>query len=330
MSVHITKQGLLDTVQDAGRYGYQHLGINPCGVMDNIAMQIANILVGNARNEPVIELHFPASSFLFEEECMIALSGANFDATINNNQIAVNTPVIVPANSLLEFTQYKRGARCYLAIHNGWNIEEWLSSYSTHIKAQCGGYNGRALKKNDTLQINPEYSFLIQSSQKSFELPIYVDTSKLYGKGNIRCIEASEYDWLRDDAKKIFISSSFQITPHSDRMGYCLHGEPLVQINNKTLLSSGVTKGTIQLLPSGQCIILMADHQTTGGYPKIAHVISADIPRLAQMRTNEFLQFEFITRDDAENAFIQQQQYLQQLEDTINLQLKQFFANDQH
>lgn len=147
MSVLIIKPGLLDTVQDGGRYGYQHLGINPSGAMDFVAASIANMLAGNDKEEAVIELHFPASSFLFEDDCLIALSGAEFRAIINNKSIPINTAVIVSKGSVLQFTQYSLRARCYLAVHGGWDTDYWLNSYSTNIKAAAGGYNGRALKK---------------------------------------------------------------------------------------------------------------------------------------------------------------------------------------
>src|SRR3954468_16365838 len=126
MSLIITKQGLLDTVQDAGRYGYQHLGINPGGAMDLVAATVANMLTGNDKDEAVIELHFPASSFLFEDDCMIALSGADFRATINNKSIPINTTVIVSKSSVLQFTQFVQGARSYLAVHGGWDVYYWL------------------------------------------------------------------------------------------------------------------------------------------------------------------------------------------------------------
>ncbi len=330
MSVLITKQGLLDTIQDAGRYGYQHLGINPSGAMDIVAATVANMLAGNDKDEAVIELHFPASTFLFEDDCMIALSGADFHATINNESIPLNNAVIVPKGSVLQFTQYKQGGRCYLAAHGGWDIDYWLNSYSTNIKAAAGGYEGRALKKNDMVHLKTtQYIFSAQIENRFVALPMNADVSPCYYPSQkIRCVAGNEYNWLTDDAKEIFEFSFFRITVHSDRMGYCLHGNVLKATNSKQLISSAVTRGTIQLLPSGELIILMADHQTTGGYPKIAHVISADMPKLAQMKPNEFIQFELITYFEAEYLYIQQQQYLQQLEDTINLQLRRFFSSN--
>ncbi len=304
MSVLITKQGLLDTIQDAGRYGCQHLGINPGGAMDIVAATVANMLAGNDKDEAVIELHFPASTFLFEDDCMMALSGADFHATINNESIPLNNAVIVPKGSVLQFTQYKQGGRCYLAAHGGWDIDYWLNSYSTNIKAAAGGYEGRALKKNDMVHLKTtQYIFSAQIENSFSVLPVHADVSPCYSPSQkIRCVAGNEYNWLTDDAKEIFEFSFFR--------------------------SSAVTRGTIQLLPSGELIILMADHQTTGGYPKIAHVISADMPKLAQMKPNEFIQFELITYSEAEYLYIQQQQYLQQLEDTINLQLRRFFSSN--
>lgn len=326
MSVRIAKAGILDTIQDAGRYGYQHLGINPCGAMDEVAMSIANILAGNKRDEAVVEVHYPASSFLFREDCLIALSGADFCATINDEVVPINASVIVSKNATLHFTQFKKGERCYFAVHGGWDVDEWLNSCSTHLKASVGGYKGRALKKDDILMIHSPLLFFPKITSESFVvMNVGADVSELYNNNkNIRCIRGSEYCMLSNDAKKNFETLPFKITARSDRMGYCLSGENLFSANEQ-LLSSAVTKGTVQLLPSGQLIILMADHQTTGGYPKVAHVICADIPTLAQMRPNENVHFQFVSVEGAEDLYMQQQKYLQQLEDEISLQLKQFF-----
>jgi len=327
MSIRIIKQGVLDTLQDSGRYGYQHLGINPCGAMDTFAATVANILAGNEKNEAVIELHFPPSSFLFEQKCMIALSGADFCPVLNNKPIPLNTTVIAGENSVLEFKQFRHGERCYLAVHGGFFVEQWLNSYSTHLKASAGGYEGRRLMKGDVLHLqDPLFNFKLYYTD-CFILPVSLDVSAFYDHSpTVRCVEGNEYDWLNDDSKKIFTSCSFHISVRSDRMGYCLEGKPLNTTINKQLISSAVTKGSIQLLPAAQLIILMADHQTTGGYPKIANVISADIPKLAQMRPNRIVQFELITLSEAENLLLLQHQYLQDSNEKINLQLNQFFS----
>jgi antagonist of KipI len=329
MSISVNKQGLLDTLQDMGRYGYQHLGINPCGAMDTLAAAVANILVGNEKNEAVIELHFPASSFLFHQQSLVALSGADFHAMVDGEPIPLNTPVLIGENCTLEFKQFRHGERCYLAVHRGFKIGQWLNSYSTHLKARAGGYAGRRFEKEDVLNLNnPLFDFSSYPQKGFFIFPSSVDVAEFYAHSpKIRCVEGAEYLWLTDDSKKTFLSYPFHLTTRSDRMGYCIEGKSLNMWNGKQLISSAVTKGTVQLLPSGQLIILMSDHQTTGGYPKIAHVISADIPKLAQMRPNRIIQFEMINLSQAEELFIEQQRYLQHLNEKINLALNQFFCD---
>jgi antagonist of KipI len=328
MSITIGKQGLFDTIQDQGRYGYQHLGINPGGVMDTIAASVANILVGNSMGEAVLELHFPAATITFEKPCMIALSGADFSALVNEQMIPLNTTIILAASAQLVFTQYKKGARCYLAVHGGWDVKKWLNSYSTNTKVHAGGFNGRELKKNDVLHFREQQiSFDVASTRTLIITPVKVDTQLLYSASNtIRCIEGGQYSWLDDSSKKIFNNASFKITTQSDRMGYRLTGEQLRAQEEKQLLSSAVTKGTIQLLPDGNIILLMADHQTTGGYPVIANVTSADIPSLAQMQPNTSIQFSFVSVEEAETIYLEQQQNLLQLNDACKLQLSNFFS----
>jgi antagonist of KipI len=330
LSITIIKAGIADSMQDAGRYGFQHLGINPTGAMDIIAMQMANALVGNDLNEAVIELHFPASAFHFEEDTLIALCGADFSATINQQDIHINSPILVPKNSGLKFTSCIKGARCYMALHGGFNIGQWLSSISTNLKAKAGGMDGRFLAKGDGIAFKGKTN-LRQSINAAKALPWQADAGCFYSTGNtIRAIVGNESCLLKEESQDVLEESTFSITQQSDRMGYRLNGIPLQLMDQQEMVSSAVTKGTVQLLPDGHLIVLMADHQTTGGYPKVAHIIAADIPKLAQMKTGETFQFHFITIDDAEKLFIEQQRHLQQLQIACNLKLEEYFANDQH
>src|SRR6185295_4666074 len=142
------KAGILDTIQDQGRYSYQHLGINPGGAMDKLSARIANVLAGNNPHEAVIELHFPASEFFFEQPALMAISGANFSANVNGEEIPSLHPVIVSKYSILKFHGLKTGARAYLALNGGFDVPMWLDSYSTNLKAAIGGYKGRAFQKD--------------------------------------------------------------------------------------------------------------------------------------------------------------------------------------
>ena len=160
MSLKVIKAGILDTIQDMGRYKYQYLGINPAGGMDGFAASVVNILVGNSINEAVIEMHFPAAAFLIEQPTIIAIGGADFLPTINGEAIPLWHPILINKNSVLQFEQLKSGARCYLAIKEELQISKWLGSYSTNLKANAGGYNGRALRKDDVIGFKRNYDYL--------------------------------------------------------------------------------------------------------------------------------------------------------------------------
>ena len=160
----------MDTVQDMGRYGWQHLGINPGGAMDKLSAQIANILVGNDTDEAVIELHFPAAAFFFEQPSLIAISGADFSASVNGEEIPCMRPILVSKYSILQFHGIENGARAYLAVHGGLDIHPWLNSYSTHLKAGAGGYKGRVLQKDDEIGFRTADDLSALLGKKEFEV----------------------------------------------------------------------------------------------------------------------------------------------------------------
>ena len=329
MSLRIVKSGLLDTIQDGGRYGYQHLGINPGGAMDITAMKTANALVGNDAYEAVIEMHFPAAEIVFEETVLIALSGADFTATINGDTVPILHPVMVQKGCLLQFGKNKTGARVYLAVQGGYITKQWLLSSSTHQKVKAGGFEGRALQKNDVLQLKQNNSHRMITNDKPFVILGWMaNVCDLYRENSFRFITGAEYYYLDELSKQQLETVFFTIHQQSDRMGYRLSGEPLALKNAKELISTAVTKGTIQLLPDGQLIILMADHQTTGGYPRVGHLISADFSSSAQMRAGE--KFSLVKTDiaTAEKLIFEQQRSLQQLQNACNFRLEEYFNNN--
>jgi antagonist of KipI len=329
MSLKIIKAGILDSLQDPGRYGYQHLGINPGGAMDKFAAALVNILVGNDVNEAVIEMHFPASTFLFEEEAMIAIGGGDFSATVNGEEVSLWHPIIISRNSILQFQKWKQGARCYLSVREKMDIPKWLNSYSTNIKAGCGGYFGRALQKDDVIQFSEENNyrdFLQSKNHISFPWSADVNWSPAIDK--IAVTAGNEWDWLSRESQHDLLLQQFSISSSADRMGYRLNGK-LISKHTDELVSSSVSFGTVQLLPNGGLIILMADHQTTGGYPRVAHVITAHLPALAQMRAGEKINFRITDQNEAEKLLVQQQEYLLQLEKACKFRLQEFL-NEQN
>ena len=314
---------MLDTIQDMGRFGFQQFGINPSGAMDKYAAAIANILVGNKQHEAVIELHFPAPSIFFEETALVALSGADFDANINGRSMPLDQPLIINQGRTLQFRSLKNKTHCYLAIKGGIKIDSWLNSYSTNIKAEAGGYSGRRLLKDDVIGLNDEKSYDLTDEEDLRILPWKANEE--FGMSSsieLMVIKSNEWDWLDKTSQEKFLKNPFYISPNSDRMGYRLDSEPLSSSIKTELISSAVNFGTIQLLPDGQLIILMADHQTTGGYPRLGNIISTHLPKLAQMKAGEEVRFRFTDNETAEDLLIKQHQHLLQLEIACKLKLE--------
>jgi len=326
MSLIVIKPGILDTVQDAGRFGYQHLGINPGGAMDHFSAQTVNFLVGNSPREAVIEMHFPAAAFLFQQDAIIAVGGADFLPSIDGEHIPLWHPIIINKNSVLQFHGIKKGAQCYLAIKEGLDIPKWLGSFSTHTKAGLGGFHGRALQKNDVVPFKPHDCYAKYLSGRDFVvLPWQADIRWSPSMPEKICVlPGHEWNWIPETLQSEFINKPFTITFSSDRMGYCLSGVPVHSNIKAELISSAVSFGTVQLLPDGQLIVLMADHQTAGGYPRIAHVISAHLPLLAQVRPGEKIQFQITDIVAAEQQLMRQTNHLQQLQYASKLRLDEF------
>jgi antagonist of KipI len=332
MNLRIIKAGVHDTIQDMGRYGWQHLGINPGGAMDKLSACLANVLAGNQMDEAVIELHFPASAFFFEQPSLIAISGADFAATVNGEEVPNLRPVLVSKYSILQFHEIHKGARAYLAVHGGFDVPVWLNSRSTLIKAGAGGYSGRALQKDDEIGFRQPFDLCALLGKKELEiLPWKTDSN--WGDQNVNAKEVlvlpgNEWDRLTDKSKQNFFDQAFLITNQSDRMGYRLRSQPLSTTSNEEMVSSAVSAGTVQLLPDGQLIVLMADHQTTGGYPRVAHVITAHHSRLAQMKPGDLFIFRFTDRKTAEELLVKQHRHLLQLQNACKLKLEELlYAN---
>lgn len=330
MALTIIKAGLLDSLQDGGRYGYASMGINPGGVMDSFAASAASYLVGNSAEEAVIELHFPAAQILFNDDALIAICGADFSPAIVGEAIPNWQPVMVKRNSLLHFQKWRWGSRAYLAVHGGFALNKWLNSYSTHLKAGAGGYNGRQLIKDDVLQVNSKrlaLCKLVPNKEYLHILPWGVHHESIYSNANeIGLLPGPEFSLLDADSKHLLLTSTFTIAPKSDRMGYLLNGKPLQLQQPYELVSSGVDFGTIQLLPGGQLMILMADHQATGGYPRIGNVVGIHLHKLAQLRAGDSFSFQITGLDTAEQLLLSQLRDLRIMERSCHDHLNQLYA----
>lgn len=322
MSVHILHPGLLTTIQDRGRFGSQKYGVIVSGAMDALSLRIANILVGNDEEEAALECTLLGPTLQFEDEYIIVITGGNFTPTINGTNIPMWRPLHVKSGDILKLSSARTGCRAYIAIAGGFKVPNVLESKSTYIKAKLGGYKGRALQKGDVLSIEKQNT-LHHVNRHLSTVPWFVNTYSFFTFQKhqiIRVIHGSEYDKFNAQSQSDFIETTYSITTEADRMGYRLHGTPLTLAEAFQLLSESVTYGTIQVPPNGQPIILMADRQTTGGYPKIAQVITADLPKLAQMQPTNTIQFQFVTIEEAEQALFKQEQAITRL--TTSIQLK--------
>jgi antagonist of KipI len=302
MSLLLKKEGLLTTIQDLGRNKFRKFGINPNGAMDKTAARLINILLGNDEKESVIEMHFPAPEIVFEEDAIFALGGANFGAKLNGEKIENWRIYFAKSGSILKFSEKIFGNRCYLTVGGGFRIEKWLDSFSTNQTAKIGGFNGDKLKTNDRIYFNQKPELKIPNSKSKISnrlLPFYSRFP------TVRIIRGAEFDNLTAISERDFLNETFAISQNSNRMGFRLEGKPIYLLGKKELVSSAVDFGTIQLLPDGQIIILMADHQTTGGYPRLGNIISIDLPLAAQLGANDKIGFHLISIEEAEKLLIE-------------------------
>jgi antagonist of KipI len=295
MTLRFEKAGLLTTVQDLGRVGFARFGINRNGVMDIAAARLINILLGNKESAPVIEMHYPAPQIVFEKNGVFAIGGAELGARVNGAPVANWRAFSIKKGDVLSFENKTVGSRAYLAVRGGLKTDEWLGSSSTNMIAEFGGNNGKKIAAGDTIEYDE------RTSARSYNTAVSYSLIPYYGRfPTVRVIAGAEYELLSASGKELLEDHDYTVTSRSDRMGFRLAGEAIRLEMEHEFISSAVTFGTVQLLPDGQLIVLMADHQTAGGYPRIAHVISRDLPLVAQLGPNDKLAFHLITLAEAE------------------------------
>jgi antagonist of KipI len=312
MSILIASKGWQTTVQDLGRPGYAQYGINRSGAMDPLALQAANMLLRNSAHTAALEICFPAPALLFLEPALITLSGADFGAKIGDRALPRYTPIWVDAGTELQFHHKYWGQYAYLGIQGGLDIAPWLHSQSTNLKAQSGGWQGRSLQKGDVIALRK--SFLGGVGQGLKIAKFYTQVDRFYVQQDpIRFLPGQHYAQLLPDSREQLFTQSWRIGNASDRMGYRLEGEGLQLSTQESLLSAGLTRGSIQLPPNGQPIVLMADHQTTGGYPLLGQVIQADWPRLAQLGPGSRFQLQAVGMQEAVELYRAELEFLGRL-----------------
>lgn len=318
----IIKSGLQTTVQDLGRFGFQKYGVIASGAMDSFAHRIANLLTGNEENAASLEITLVGPVIQFEKDLFIALCGGDLSPKIDGEDVRMWRLLAVRKGSTLNFGQPRIGARCYLAVAGGIDVPEVMNSKSTYLRAEIGGFQGRSLKAGDQIltgPIAPELQNALSNSTKG-DFDWQIPPARYFEEPVVRMIKGRQFDLFSKDSKERIFTDSFTVSSHSDRMGYRLEGPGLALKNKAELISEAVAFGSIQVPADGNPIVLLADRQTTGGYPKIGQVASVDLPLISQLKPGERLRFKEISLEDAQQLFIEQEQQIRQLK--IGIQLK--------
>lgn len=307
--------GVSTTVQDTGRMGMRRYGIPQSGAMDKRAFHWANWLVGNPLNTPVLEFILKGGKYFFSQKTWIAITGATMPIWINDKQYQPNQLIEVAAKSILKLGFTTQGNYTYLAVKGNWDIPKILGSSSTYTPAQLGGLmgdaSGRPLQKDDIIQINYEYKNLTKSPKNIPEqfLPRFAELDQHVV---IRILSGPEWDDFSPNIQQTFLTNQYTVLLNSNRMGIRLKSihdsNGLLQTNMQPMLSSPTVPGTIQINNEGQPIALMLDGQTTGGYPRIAKIIGADLGRLSQVRPGELVSFKLVDLEEANAQLLYQKQ----------------------
>jgi antagonist of KipI len=303
-SIRVQAPGLQTTVQDLGRQGSGPAGVSPSGAADPISLRLGNRLVGNDENVAALEMLLLGGTFVFAQGAIVALAGSDFGATLDELRIGVGMSFKVRPGQTVRMGSTTSGARCYLCVQGGIEVKPFLGSASTHILSGLGGFEGRPLRKGDVLRIG--------SARKRFRKRIISSQASAYlsHRKILRVTSGPQADRFSESLLRSFYAGSYRIGEQSNRMGLRLEGAVISQRGAGAMITEGVSLGAIQVPAGGAPIILFVEQQTTGGYPKIANVISADLHRVGQLRPRDEIRFEQVTFDDAQALLVEQEKLL--------------------
>lgn len=308
MSIKVINGGLLATVQDKGRYGFQAGGVQVSGVMDRDAAELANFLVGNEPEAAVLETTYLGPELEFAEAALVAATGGLPDMLLDGKKVEPYRSLVVRQGQRLKLAAQKSGMRAYIAVAGGLAVPKVMGSRSTNLKLAIGGLAGRKLQAGDELPTGQpgEYAQAVLAGTKRPRVAKLPEALKPENVQPIRIILGPQDDYFSQEEIERFCQEIYTVSNESDRMGYRLQGRPVAKTNNRDLITDGIVFGSIQIPPNGQPIIMLADHQTTGGYPKLATVATVDLPKLAQAMPGTKLQFSLVTVQAAQKLLRQQ------------------------
>ncbi|UJF34439.1 5-oxoprolinase subunit C family protein [Paenibacillus hexagrammi] len=339
MSLVIHKPGLLTSIQDMGRYGFRKDGVIVSGSMDSFASRTANLLVGNDPSAAVLEMTLHGAELQAQRPLLAAICGADMQACLNGERLPMWTPFVIPEGAELQFNYAVSGCRAYLAVAGGLSADQIMGSRSTYLRAGLGGHRGRTLRSGDTIELVDLHAGMMRVKKLFHQeetLPAIFGTyaaakfsaavslrPRYTAAPQLRFIRSRETSLFTEESWTQLRTSNFRISSQSDRMGYRLIGDkPLLQNEcSKEMISETVTPGVLQVPPDGQPILLMADCQTTGGYPRIGQVIAVDLPLAAQVKPGEALRFEEVSLRTAQELLLLQEADLRMLQAGVQARL---------
>ncbi|MEI3244593.1 MAG: biotin-dependent carboxyltransferase family protein [Lachnospiraceae bacterium] len=302
MGIRVLKAGMLTTVQDLGRNGYQSQGFSVAGVMDVRSFKIANLLLDNPENEAVLEFTLIGPTLQFTSETIIAITGGDFQPTINGNPAPMYTALYMNRGDILKFGSARTGSRGYIAFSSYLDIPVVMGSRCTNLKSKIGGFKGRKLHDDDYI------SFRIKRRYLPFFLSRKLDLDEFdQEEAELRVVLGPQCDMFTKDGIHTFLSETYMVTSDFDRMGCRMEGPFIASKNGSDIISDGIAFGSVQVPSHGKPIILLANRQTTGGYAKIATVATVDIPKLVQRKTDHKIRFKAITVEEAQKLYLEEE-----------------------
>jgi antagonist of KipI len=305
-TIQVLAPGLQTTVQDLGREGFGPIGVSPSGAADPISLRLGNRLVGNDEGAAGLEMMLLGGTFMFPEGAVVALTGSDFGATLGDARIETGTSVELQPGQTIRLGPTSSGARCYLCVRGGIAVVPFLDSASTHILSGLGGFDGRPLRKGDVLRIGS-----VAKNQSFRERTLSPEaTARFSDRRALRVTPGPQIDWFSESSVQSFYSDTYRVSEQANRMGLRLEGSAVTPRSTGQMITEGVSLGAVQVPPGGSPIILFVEQQTTGGYPKIANVIAADLHRVGQLRPRDEIRFEQVTFDQARSLLLEQEQLL--------------------
>lgn len=318
MGIRVLKPGLLTTVQDLGRTGYQSQGFSVAGVMDVRSFKIANLLLDNPENEPVLEFTLIGPVLQFTSPTIIAITGGDFKPTINDQPAPMYTAIYMNRGDVLKFGSAVTGSRGYIAFSSYLSIPTVMGSRCTNMKSRIGGFKGRKLQADDYIgfRIKRRYlPFFLSRTLKPEDFGSQQET--------LRVVMGPQDEKFTKEGIKTFLESEYTVTSEFDRMGCRLEGPFIASKNGSDIISDGICFGSVQVPAHGKPIILLSDRQTTGGYAKIATVASVDIPKLVQRKTDHKIRFEKISVEEAQQLILDEAKELDAMREIIHTPCKE-------